>query len=237
MDQIPEFVDQRQKSWCIYCSKWLSDAKATNRDHVPTKSFLRLPLPENLPVIEVCSECNESFSADEQYMLAFLGAVISGSTAPDAQIHPRAERILTKYPSLKRRIEEARQEARNLFGETEVLWQPEPERIKRVVLKNARGHAFYEYGEPMLSDPAHVYFAPLPSLSTSVREAFETIPFNGVLPEVGSRMLTRYFSGQDLDAGWVIVQEGSYRYAVLQHGKLTVRTVLFEYLATEVIWA
>ena len=52
-------------------------------------------------------------------------------------------------------------------------------------------------------------------------------------PEVGSRMMSRVLTGQDLRDGWVIVQEGIYRYRVDQFGGMLVRSVLFEYLATE----
>ena len=34
MDRIEEFVDERQKSWCIHCGSGIEDV-ATNRDHVP----------------------------------------------------------------------------------------------------------------------------------------------------------------------------------------------------------
>jgi len=55
-------------------------------------------------------------------------------------------------------------------------------------------------------------------------------------PEVGSRMLTRVVTGQDLAGSWVTVQDGIYRYAVAQHGVVLVKSVLFEYLAAEVFW-
>jgi hypothetical protein len=58
-----------------------------------------------------------------------------------------------------------------------------------------------------------------------------------IWPEVGSRMLTRVVTGQDLRNGWVMVQAGVYRYVVLQDDGLLVRSVLHEYLATEVHWA
>lgn len=50
-------------------------------------------------------------------------------------------------------------------------------------------------------------------------------------------MLTRVVTGQDLRNGWVMVQAGVYRYVVLQDDGLLVRSVLHEYLATEVHWA
>jgi hypothetical protein len=48
--------------------------------------------------------------------------------------------------------------------------------------------------------------------------------------------MTRIITGQDLAGSWVTVQRGVYRYAVCQAGTMLVRTVLAEYLATEVFW-
>ena len=55
-------------------------------------------------------------------------------------------------------------------------------------------------------------------------------------PEVGSRMMTRILTGADTRNGWVVVQDGVHRYTVMQCGQLTVKSVLFEYLPTEVRW-
>lgn len=57
MQEIEEFSDDRNKSWCIHCGKWLSDLK-TNVDHVPTKSLLVKPRPHHLPVVRICTACN-----------------------------------------------------------------------------------------------------------------------------------------------------------------------------------
>src|SRR5690606_35418047 len=98
-----------------------------------------------------------------------------------------------------------------------LVWMPETERVNRVIVKNARGHAFYEYGEPMLREPDEVWAAPLESLTAAQQDAFENIQGDGMLagwPEVGSRMMTRVMTGQDLRDGWVIVQDGVYRYGV-----------------------
>ncbi len=70
----------------------------------------------------------------------------------------------------------------------------------------------------------------------SQREQFETVCNNSSWPEVGSRMLTRAVTGKDLSEGWVIVQDGVYRYCVTQYDGMLVRCVLAEYLATEVHW-
>jgi hypothetical protein len=236
VDQIEEFVDERQKSWCIHCGGWITQLK-TNRDHVPSKSLLREPYPANLPVVEVCAACNEGFSLDEEYLVVFLNCVLAGSTDPDQQRNPRVESILRRNGKLRARIDGSRNEYRTLGGETRCVWTPELERVNRVVVKNARGHAFFEYGEPMLREPRSVWSAPFETLTAEQRAAFEAIETGPGWPEVGSRMLTRVVSGQDLSGSWVIVQDGVYRYAVAQQGDILVRSVLFEYLATETLWS
>jgi hypothetical protein len=104
-------------------------------------------------------------------------------------------------------------------------------------LKNARGHAYFEYGEPMLEEPDHVWMYPLQALAPSERQIFEGAEdADDIWPEVGSRMMTRVLTGQDMEGPWVTVQDGVYRYLVAQRGGLVVRSVLYEYLATEVQW-
>ncbi|MFZ1083671.1 MAG: hypothetical protein WAN35_01755 [Terracidiphilus sp.] len=235
MDQIEELVDERQKSWCIHCGGCIAELD-TNRDHVPSKSLLREPYPANLPVVEVCTGCNEGFSLDEEYLVVFLSCVLAGSTDPHQQRNPRVERILQNNSKLRARIEGSRKDYKTLGGKTRSVWTPELERVNRVIVKNARGHALFEYGEPMLRDPQSVWSAPLETLTTEQRRAFETIEMGDGWPEVGSRMLTRVMTGQDLTGSWVIVQDGIYRYAVAQQGVILVKSVLFEYLATEVFW-
>ncbi len=237
MDQIDEFVDDRKKGWCVHCGGSIAGLDA-NRDHVPSICLLRKPHPANLPVI-VCKKCNEGFSPDEEYVAAFLGCVVVDSTDPDCQNNPRIAAILRRSPSLKARIGSGRIESPTLFGEARAVWIPERDRINRVIVKNARGHAFFEYGELMLQEPERVWAAPLESLSPDEREGFEHVLAEGLSqwPEVGSRMLTRVVTGRDLVDGWVIVQEEMYRYAVAEEDRILVRSVLYEYLATEVRWS
>ena len=116
--------------------------------------------------------------------------------------------------------------------------------MERVVVKNARGHVFYEYGEPMLTEREHVWTLPLTAMTAAEREEFESpIENAGTVrelagwPEVGSRMMTRVMTGQDMRDAWVIVQDGVYRFRVQQCGVMLARSVLFEYLATEVYWS
>ncbi len=235
MEQINDFSDERNKSWCVHCGEWIGNVKIS-RDHVPSKSLVLKPYPENLPVVLICETCNGKFSPDEEYLSAFLSCVLTGSTKPDIQKIPRAKRILQNSQKLRARIEKSKTEYKTIGGDTQTIWKPEYDRIKRVIVKNARGHAYFEYGEPMLEEPSHVSTVPLDSLTEQERNEFETVDFGGLFPEVGSRMMTRVLTGQDLSDGWIMVQDGVYRYSVVQQGRILVRSVLCEYLATEVFW-
>lgn len=239
MDQINEFVDERQKGWCIQCGAGIGNVD-TNRDHVPSKVLLRKPYPENLPVVDTCVDCNNGFSADEEYLHLFLHCVLRGSTDPEQHSDATVARALQRHKKLRARIERSKTEYRTIGGETRCVWEPEEERVERIVVKNARGHVFYEYGEPMLSEPQHVRTVPLTAMPAEVRERFENDGMAGELagwPEVGSRMMTRVLTGQDMRDGWVIVQDGVYRFHLQQRSGIVVRSVLFDYLATEVHWS
>lgn len=233
-DPIQDFSDERLKGWCVHCGSHL-DATSSNLDHAPSKSFLLEPYPVNLPMIRVCTDCNSGHSLDEEYLSTFLACVISGTTDPDRQTNSRVARTLRHSPKLRARIDASRTETDDAGGTRELIWNPEWERVIRVVIKNARGHAFYEFGEPMLEEPVSVAVQPLVRLTNEERMTFESAVGYG-WPEVGSRMMTRLLTGQDMDGAWVVVQKGAYRYMVEQTGGLFVRTVLSEYLATEVIW-
>jgi hypothetical protein len=238
MRNVQEFVDARHKSWCIHCGRPLSGLEA-NEDHVPSKSLLQKPRPHHLPIATTCKECNTAFSLDEQYAVTFLSCVLAGSTDPERQPNASAARALADSAALRALIERSRSEYVTLSGETRVLWKPDMGRIERVVLKNARGHAYFEYGEPMLDPPVHIWILSLEGMTVTERQEFESLSDEVKLapwPEVGSRMMTRLLTGEDMSGQWIVVQEGLYRYSVQHTFGLRVRTVLSEYLATEVQW-
>ena len=181
MDQINEFVDERQKAWCIQCGAWIEEVD-TNRDHVPSKVFLRKPYPENLPVVVTCVACNNGFSPDEEYLHLLLHCVLTGSTDPEQHPDAKIARALQRHEKLRMRIERSKTEYRTIGGETRCVWKPDKVRTERVVAKNARGHVFYEYGEPLLSEPEHVWTRPLAAMTASEHEEFEK---DGVAQELG----------------------------------------------------
>jgi hypothetical protein len=148
-------IDERLKTdTCVYCN-----GEANTRDHVPSKVLLDEPYPPQLPTVDACERCNSGFSSDEQYLSCCIECVLRGTTEPGSLQRPKIKRILDEKPNLREQIQGSM--ARD--GDA-LLWNLETERVKRVVLKLATGHAAYELftqGEP----PGHIEFSPLIMLS------------------------------------------------------------------------
>ena len=235
MKYVNDLSDSRLRTGCIHCDSNYFQIEASitpsnlTKDHVPSKCLLMRPYPTNLPVVDVCHGCNQSYSADEEYFAAFLRSVISGSTDPKRQ-NPQfaAKKILKRSAKLRDRIDQSNYQGVTLLGESFNSWFPEIERFKRVVIKNARGHFVHEFGnlEPASSSPSHEFVVPIDSFEDCASQEFENCNFGGISgwPEIGSRMMFRLTEGYDLDGLWVVVQDGVYRYAVDESG--VVRTVI-----------
>lgn len=253
MREIEDFTDERLKCWCIHCGAVIADTMS-NRDHVPTKSFLTRALRERgaaydrgagdaldyLPQVVVCRRCNSSFSSDENYLLCVLHAVTAGSLYPDPAKHNEAATILRSNRHVVRSLKQRLDGQLSLFEDLKPFTlYPDLGKIQRVIIKNARGHAYHEIGEPLLEVPDHVAFVPLGQLSPEQREAFESTSLDGglaVWPEVGSRMTVHLLDPEAMVGGWVTVEPGRYRYAIDWSGAISVKTVVWEYLATETRW-
>ena len=230
MDPRQLCMDERFTGYCAFCG-----GPSDTRDHVPPKVFLDEPFPRGLPVVGACNKCNAGASLDEEYLACFLECVICGTTDPMRVKREKVRRILERRPRLKGRIAKAenRDEAEN------PVWMPEADRAQRVILKLARGHAAYER-YPHLTEPRLVDLIPLGVMSEPDRIAFEEVvsgPFQ-LWPELGSRAFMRAVGispdKRNTAGGWIIVQPGRYRYAVLEG--TVVHIVLSEYLACRVEW-
>ena len=101
-DPLKLFVDERLKGRCVFCG-----GKPNTRDHCPSKVLLDAPLPPNLPVVDACEACNQSFSKDEQYLACFVECVICGSTDPLAVQRENIGRMLRDNPQLATQIQAA----------------------------------------------------------------------------------------------------------------------------------
>lgn len=236
MRGMRDYADKRHKGWCIHCGAVLGGVKS-NLDHVPSRTILNRPFPENLPTVRICESCNTSFSNDEEYFTAFLGAVLAGNADTDQQVIERAEKILGSNYRLQDEIEAQLEVVKDAGGKDQVAFSPDLGRIQNVVVKNARGHVLFEHGQPAEGEPARVAIKPIPTLPPDILERFETIDYGAGWPEVGSRLMTRLVTGDDMRPdGWVVVQPNVYRFAVMHQDQVVVRTVIREYLATEVAW-
>lgn len=236
MKGMKDYADERHKAWCIHCGAVLGVVES-NLDHVPSKTILDRPFPENLPTVRICKSCNTSFSNDEEYFTAFLGSVLAGTTDPNRQVVERAEKILDSNYRLQDEIESQLKVVKDANGNDQVTFVPDLARIQNVVVKNARGHVLFEHGQPAEGEPARIAIQPIPTLPPDTLASFETIDYGAGWPEVGSRLMTRFATGEDMRVdGWVVVQPNVYRFAVMDHDQFVVRTVIREYLATEVAW-
>lgn len=232
MRKLSNFGDDRQRGFCVHCG-----GSTETQDHAPSKVFLDQPYPLTRPTVPSCEDCNNGFSADEEYLACFVECVIQGTTDPDLLKREKVAKALRRNRGLRGRIERSRREAEKLGGGQIVIWDPEEDRIRRVALKLARCHAAYELNEPRLDDPDHLLVVPLVSLDEPQREHFETPPDTGLWPEVGSRAMLRLVEDDPgYVGGWCLVQEGRYRYMAVGADAVMVRGVLSEYLGYEVIW-
>jgi hypothetical protein len=127
----------------------------------------------------------------------------------------------------------------------------EPERVKNVLLKLARGHAAYELSRLCPEEPAYFAWCSLEEMEENEKEAFEACHVTHMFGEVGSRATQRIqvlevklqsTIGEQRSQGlllqdWLEVQEGRYRFLAVDDSRgIIVRMVISEFLACEVIW-
>ena len=230
MDPKKLFVDERLKGVCTYCG-----AEPDSRDHVPSRVFLDKPYPENLPVVESCSKCNKKFSVDEEYLACFLECVIQDTTEPNENFREKIANTLQLKPSIRKRISKSK----NIDEYNNVIWQPEIERVKNVVLKLARGHIAYELGIQHFEEPIVLDMLPIPLFSKEQLTSFNSQDDkqHSLHPEIGSRAFINLLTGNPTAyENWFTVQNGLYRYTLGQSNGDWVKFVISEYLACRVVW-
>ena len=119
------------------------------------------------------------------------------------------------------------------------------------MLKLARGHAAFELSQPCRIKPDHFWCGPLSLLTQEGQEAFNSVHFQQVSGEVGSRNMQRLLvtqitrlaengEPQNIEMiinDWIDVQDGRYRFlAIDDMGQIVIRIVIAEYFACEVAW-
>jgi hypothetical protein len=231
MDPPNLIADERHAAFCVFCGD-----VPTTREHAASRVLLDDTLPDDLPLVGSCFRCNNGFSRDEEYLACLIDCVIRGTAEPEKVKRPKVRASLLHSPALAARIAAARTEDPS----GRLIWKPEEERVCSVIVKLARGHVAHQYSEPQFDDPTSVMVMPLEVMTDEQREEFETVPASELYPEIGSRAFMNMFVVGDevlsADDGWTVLQEGRYRYAVALPEQPTVRIVLSEYLAAEVVW-
>jgi hypothetical protein len=218
--------DREAIQFCVYCG-----GSTESFDHVPSKVFLDKPYPLNLQWVPACKECNKGFSLDEEYVACLVECLKTGSFKSEDVEREKIEKILKRKPLLAERIYRACKETLN--GK---VFSKEMDRIEKIILKLARGHAAFELNRPILGKPQSIGIFPLSTIPSSTRKAFETPPNIDLLPEVGTRAFQRLIESGLEHYFWTIVQPGRYRYLTANGDGVLVRMVIIEYLACEVMW-
>lgn len=204
MDPKHLFVDERLKGSCVYCG-----GPPETVDHVPSRVFLDDPLPENLPVVEACRECNGGFSLDEEYLACLLECVMAGTTDIEGLAREKVRRSLSRNPRLTAQLEACRWDD----DTGRPWWKPDVCSVRAIVAMSEAERQEFEGvgGEAQCLWPELGSRAFLRVLGKSVPPA-----------QVGA---------------WLIVQPGRYRYSVDWQTGVDVRMVIGEYLACRVVWS
>jgi len=226
MRQIESLVDERLGGFCVYCG-----GTPNTRDHVPPKALLDEPYPENLPVVSSCRSCNEGASLDEEYVSCLLEIVACRSALLEDLERLRIATKLKDKPFLAKRLVDDIDTAGGAL--TVTVKSP---RVNRVIGKIARGLWGYETGEVTDGALVDIRLAPVAWLDSVGYKTFHALAPVDLLPEVGSRMMTRVMSGVTNVVGnsWEYVQEDRFSYAVEGPSGAQVKMIVRGVLVAEV---
>jgi hypothetical protein len=242
MDQLRDLADPRLLGGCTYCFRETQES----RDHVPSRVLLDEPYPENLPVVPACKECNNAFSPDEEYLACLVECAIVGGTDPAHIRRPKVAKILERSPALRRRIDTTK----SAHGGVD-LFLAEGDRINRIVLKLALGHAAFELSRSFRDEPTYLMWWPVSMMTPDQRQNFDAPQVLELFDEIGSRQSQRILLTEvtlqsptgDLKSlklfrnDWITVQEGTYRFLAIADAEgVRIRLVIGELLASEVGW-
>lgn len=229
MRRLDCFGDDRILTGCFHCG-----AKVTTVDHAPPKVLLDKPYPDEMIAVPSCYDCNNSASLDESWLACLVECVVTGEVEAARVSRPVIAKILARSPALVASLTAIR-----TITDDGTTFSPDMDRVRRIVTKIARAHAAYELHEHFEREPVSVGVFPLQLLSERALQEFETFGGGGfaMWPEVGSRAMQRLVEGYPGDRpGWVVVQEGRYRYMAGVEDGYVVRMVLSEYLGCRVTW-
>lgn len=246
-EYLKPFVEySRQGTYrCIYCG-----SVADTREHVPSKTFLKKPLPTDLPVLPACKKCNNGFSSDELYTKTYIKCL-------KAVLIDNNLGYLNIDCSDRKEIREAKLSIKEVLDQKELVYDA---RVGRVLRKLAIGHAVYELSEgyPSLTWGWTPFYTKYIMRSTVSEAEWNDLEYaeamnDKILPEMGSRVFRNLFAIQlPLESfegnsnlsfnlfllDWTDIQDGEYRYvAYLDNtNQLVVKMIIMDFLYGEVVF-
>lgn len=245
-EELKPFVEYSRKGtyYCIYCG-----SIADTREHVPSKTFLKKPLPSDLPVLPACEKCNNGFSSDELYTCTFIECLKSVLVENNLE-------ILHIQPDDRKEKQEAKVSIKEALNQGHLTFD---RRIGRILIKLAIGHTVYELSEGYYSrkwdgTPISVKYIIRATISEDEWQALEyaEVMNDKKLPEIGSRVfrniivlqpILKSMEGDEmlniglLMMNWTDIQDGEYRYITYLDGdKLVVKMIIMDFLYGEVVF-
>ena len=215
--------DIRVGECCIFCHRYFSEL---TREHTPSKILMNEPLPENLPIVYSCKECNSSFSLDEEYIACIIECARCKSTQICDLERLKVRQILLKQKNLYDKIK--RDNGANDIN-----------RMKNVVTKLSICHLLFETNTLVEHNPDYFNFFFRDNVSIDKIDNFNKVNEIYIMPEI-SRCYDNILlmdSGEKLFYNWVTVQEGQYRYLCEYAEEMyVVKIVISEYAYFEIRW-
>ena len=224
MKQYFDYTDERSHRCCAFCEE-----APDTIDHIPARTFLIKPYPENLHTISTCSKCNNVSSKDEEsvaFTLRYLKLLEDGKMGELENYLDSARRL---------RNEDKLFDMLSIDDKGNPFIGVDAEAVKRILVKYAKAHTLYEMGERMIGMPTHVAFVFKNQIGTELLAQFEAVQQSPVYPEVASRLLQRIV--QQGENSWLIVQDNQYRYSISYDPIISVKIVISETLLGEISWA
>ncbi|WP_439850056.1 hypothetical protein ACTACG_17965 [Pseudomonas syringae] len=162
---------------------------------------------------------------------------MTGTTEVTALSREKIKKSIIRNGPLKSKLEQCRRIDDN--GNT--WWHPDESRVRRIIVKLARGHSAYELAEILNEEPDFFSVCAIPAMSDVELQNFEKPNDDYQLPwpEIGSRAFLRAM-GKTIPPikvySWLIVQHNRYRYRIDWQNGIEVRMVIGEYLACKITW-
>jgi hypothetical protein len=174
---------RNRRRQCSYCGL----EKKITSDHVPPKLFLEQPRPPNLLTVPSCSDCNQSFMADDEYTRAVLGADIRANWNYAAQSNMPAIVRSLQRPDARGLADYVSRESHLMDvlaanGSPVMAKKIDSQRVNRSGLYILRGLYFHEMGRRLSGTSSIVRVGSQTGLTSrdleivTVARVFQTLP-------------------------------------------------------------